>query len=47
MVPGLTEKQRDDIDIVHKLIRKDYDKNSRITKENLRKVKLNPKDLLL
>jgi hypothetical protein len=47
MFPTLTEKQRNDIDIAHKLIRKDYDKNSRVKKEHFRKEKLKPKDLLL
>jgi hypothetical protein len=35
----LTEKQQLDIDIVHKQIRKDYDKVSREKKENLEKAK--------
>ncbi len=46
MFPVLTEKQLKDLDIVHKLIRKDYVNNSRIRKENLRKKKFEPKDLL-
>ena len=42
----LTKKQQSDLDIVHKLIRKDYVNNSRIRKKNLQKKKLDPKDLL-
>jgi hypothetical protein len=44
MIPTLNEKQRRDIDIVHKLIRKDFDKNNKIKEENLRKQKEKPKE---
>ena len=47
MIDLLTKKQQSDLDIVHKLIRKDYVKNSRIKKEDLRKKKSDPKNLLL
>lgn len=46
MTELLTKKQQTDLDIVHKLIRKDYVKNSRIKKENLRKKKSDTKNLL-
>ncbi len=42
----LTEKQLKDIDIVHKLIRKEYVDNKRTRKENLRKKKLTLKELI-
>jgi hypothetical protein len=47
MITTLTEKQRDDIDIAHKLIRKDFDKVRKIKEENLQKEKSKSKDLQL
>ena len=39
MKPALTEKQRNDIDIAHKLIRRDFDKVRQIKEERAKKQK--------
>jgi hypothetical protein len=41
----LTEKQLNDLEIINKIIRKDYVNNNKIRKENLQKKKAEPKDL--